>query len=81
LSNVPGLSIAKVKQLQEELGIKSIAELKAAAEAGQIRDLKGFGARTEQRLLETIASEKKKPTQRLHLHQLRITVRAHHRIW
>ena len=73
LSTVPGLSIAKVKQLQEELGIKSIAELKAAAEAGQIRELKGFGARTEQRLLETIASEKKKPKQRLHLHHAQNT--------
>ena len=68
LSTVPGLSIAKVKQLQQELGIKSIAELKAAAEAGRIRELKGFGAKTEQRLLEAITSEKKKAKQRLHLH-------------
>jgi DNA polymerase (family X) len=68
LSSVPGLSLAKVQQLQTELGIKSVAELKAAAEAGRIRELKGFGAKTEQRLLDTIASEKKKPKQQLHLH-------------
>src|SRR4030095_7350444 len=73
LSTVPGLSITKVKQLQQELGIKSIAELKAAAEAGRIRELKGFGAKTEQRLLETIASERKKPKQRLHLHHAQNT--------
>ena len=42
LSAVPGLSLSKVQQLHEELGISSVEELKAAAEAGQIRDLKGI---------------------------------------
>lgn len=68
LSTIPGLSLAKVKQLHDELGINSIAELKAAAEAGQLRNLKGFGAKTEQRLLEQINQPKEKPRQRLHLH-------------
>lgn len=68
LSAVPGLSLGKVQQLHEELGINSVAELKAAAEAGKIRDLKGFGAKTEQRLLETLSKKTQKPTQRLHLH-------------
>ena len=68
MSAVPGLSLSKVKQLHEELGIASVAELKAAAEAGKIRDLKGFGPKTEQRLLELLAAPVKKPSQRLHLH-------------
>ena len=69
LSLVPGLSLAKIKQLHDELGITSIEELKAAAEAGRLRDLKGFGAKTEQRLLEQIGKAKeKKPRERLHLH-------------
>ena len=69
LSTVPGLSLNKIKQLHEELGITSVAELKAAAEAGQLRNLKGFGAKTEQRLLEQIGKPKeKKPRERLHLH-------------
>jgi DNA polymerase (family 10) len=69
LSTVPGLSLSKIKQLHEELGITSIAELKAAAEAGQIRNLKGFGKKTEERLLEQIGKPKeKKPRERLHLH-------------
>jgi len=67
LSGVPGLSLSKVQQLHEQ-GISSVAELKAAAEAGQIRDLKGFGAKTEQRLLETLAAKKERRTHRLHLH-------------
>lgn len=68
LSTVPGLSLPKVRQLHEELGISSVAELKAAAEAGKLRDLKGFGAKTEQRLLEQISKPKEKPRQRLYLH-------------
>ena len=69
LSAVPGLSLSKVQQLHEELGIASVAELKAAAEAGKIRELKGFGAKTEQRLLETLSKKAQKPSkQRLHLH-------------
>jgi DNA polymerase (family 10) len=71
LSGVPGLSIAKIKTLHDALGITSIAELKAAAEAGQIRNIKGFGAKTEEKLLETIASHRQraKNEERLHLHR------------
>ena len=69
LSTVPGLSLNKIKQLHEELGITTVAELKAAAESGQVRNLKGFGAKTEERLLEQLAKPKeKKPRERLHLH-------------
>jgi len=68
MSAVPGLSLSKVQQLHEELGINSVAELKAAAEAGKIRELKGFGAKTEERLLETLSTNNQKPPQRLHLH-------------
>ncbi len=68
LSLVPGLSLNKVKQLHDELGISSVEELKAAAEAGKLRDLKGFGVKTEQRLLRQISEPKEKPRQQLHLH-------------
>ena len=68
LSAVPGLSVDKIRQLQEELGITSIAELKAAAEAGQLRTLKGFGPKTEQRLLAHVSSPVQKPKRRLYLH-------------
>ena len=68
LSAVPGLSVEKIRRLQDELGITSIAELRAAAEAGKLQELKGFGAKTEQRLLAQIANPVKKPKRRLHLH-------------
>src|SRR6185437_10534989 len=71
LSAVPGLSVSKIKSLHEALGITSIAELKAAAEAGKIRTLKGFGAKTEASLLETISNHRQrgKQAERLHLHR------------
>lgn len=71
LSGVPGLSISKIKTLHEALGITSIAELKSAAEAGKIRGIKGFGAKTEEKLLETIANHRQraKTEERLHLHR------------
>ena len=54
LSGVPGLSISKIQTLHEALGITSIAELKAAAESGKIKGIKGFGAKTEQKLLHKL---------------------------
>src|SRR6185436_10515949 len=60
LSAVPGLSIGKIKTLHEALGITSLAELKAAAEAGEIRNLKGFGAKTEEKLIESITSHRQR---------------------
>lgn len=70
LSGVLGLSINKIKTLHEALGITSVAELKAAAEAGRIQDIKGFGGKTEQKLLETLAAHRQraKTQTRLHLH-------------
>jgi len=68
LSSVPGLSVQKIRVLQDELGITSIAELKAAAEAGKLREIKGFGPKTEERLLKELATPVQKPKRRLHLH-------------
>ena len=61
LSNVPGLSVKKVERLHEELGISTVEELKAACESGQVRNVKGFGAKTEQRILAAIASAQNSP--------------------
>ena len=71
LSTVPGLSIAKIKQLHEGLGISSVEELKNAAETGRIRTLKGFGEKTEAKLVETLSDHTKrsKKPKRLHLHR------------
>ena len=67
LSSVPGLSVEKIKQL-DEAGISSIAQLKAAAENGRLETLKGFGPKTAQRLVTQLSTPIQKPKRRLHLH-------------
>ena len=52
---VPGVGPRTVRLLQTELGIGSLDELRAAAEAGGLRGVKGLSARTEQNILEGIA--------------------------
>lgn len=44
----------RTRAIHEELGISSLKQLKEAAEAGEIRKLSGFGARTEQKILDEV---------------------------
>jgi DNA polymerase (family 10) len=52
---LPGIGPRTVRQLHAELGVASIADLRAAAEGGRVRGLRGLGGRTEQLILEGIA--------------------------
>jgi DNA polymerase (family 10) len=52
---VPGLGPSKAARLHKELGIQSLDQLRAACEAGQVQHLKGFGAKTEQMILQGLA--------------------------
>jgi DNA polymerase (family X) len=51
---VQGLGPKKVKALYEELGIDDLDKLRAACEADQVAGLKGFGAKTQQNILESL---------------------------
>jgi DNA polymerase (family 10) len=51
---IPGLGPKKVKVLYEELKIGSVDDLKKAAEKKKIRELSGFGKKTEKDILEEI---------------------------
>ena len=51
---IPGIGPKKVGAMFETLGVDSLDALKAAAEAGQIAELKGFGKKTEQLILDNI---------------------------
>jgi DNA polymerase (family 10) len=55
LLRVPGLGPKKIKALHDELKIESLADLHAAAEAGKIAGLKGFGQKTAAKILEGVA--------------------------
>jgi DNA polymerase (family 10) len=52
LLRIPGLGPKKIKTLSDELRIEGLADLRAAAEAGKIAKLKGFGEKTEKAILE-----------------------------
>ena len=54
LSLVPGMTRARIAALHQALGIRGLDDLKAAAEGGRIRTVKGFGPRTEEKILEGI---------------------------
>jgi DNA polymerase (family 10) len=51
---IPGLGPRKVKALYDNLGIRSIEELKQAAREERIRKLAGFGKKSEERILKDI---------------------------
>jgi len=54
LTSVEGVGPKTVGSLYTELDITGLDELEAAAEAGEIREIKGFGPKTEQNILENI---------------------------
>lgn len=51
---IPGLGGKKVKKLHDALGVESIDALKAACEAGQVAALKGFGPKSQEKILSGI---------------------------
>jgi DNA polymerase (family 10) len=54
MMQVPDMGPKKARRLWEELNIASVAELRTAAEAGKLRVLKGFGEKSEQKILKGI---------------------------
>jgi DNA polymerase (family 10) len=54
LTAVEGVGPKTVGTLYEELGIKTLDDLESAASAGDIQAVKGFGAKTEQNILDGI---------------------------
>jgi DNA polymerase (family X) len=54
LLGVPELGPKKAAALQKALGISGVADLERACLEGRVRGVRGFGARTEQRILEGI---------------------------
>lgn len=55
---IPGIGPKTARTLWMEGGLTDISQLRAAAAAGQLRDLPGLGARSEARILDAIKSMK-----------------------
>lgn len=78
LFRIPGLGAKKIKVLHEELKINSLDELESACD-GTIAALKGFGEKTEKKILEGIAFARKH--QGLHLVHKAMAEAEHLREW
>ena len=59
LTSIEGLGPKSVYKLYKKLGIKTVNELEKAAKAGKLRDLEGFGEKSEQKILKGIEFAKK----------------------
>jgi DNA polymerase (family 10) len=53
---IPGFGPKKIKKVHEELGIDTMEGLRSACEAGQVRALSGFGAKSEEKILQGMAN-------------------------
>jgi DNA polymerase (family X) len=49
---LPGLGVKKVKALYDQLHVDNLDALRAACEDGRVAKLKGFGAKTQQKILD-----------------------------
>ncbi|MEF8851430.1 MAG: DNA polymerase/3'-5' exonuclease PolX [Haloarculaceae archaeon] len=54
LTRVEGVGPKTVGSLYEALGVRTLDDLQAAAENGEIREVSGFGAKTEENILENL---------------------------
>lgn len=54
MAAVPGLGPKRIKLLYDRLHIRTLEDLRRAARAGRIRGLKGFGEKSEQRILAAL---------------------------
>jgi DNA polymerase (family X) len=57
LLRLPGLGPKKVSALHSKLNVGSLEALQSAAAAGRLRELPGFGEKTERRLLDAVDAQ------------------------
>ena len=60
LLRVPKLGLRKVGILHAQLGVGNLDDLEAACRAGRVAKLKGFGEKTQQKILEGISYARKR---------------------
>src|SRR3954471_11596745 len=56
MTRLPGLGPKRARRLFDELGIASLGDLRAAAEAQQLRGVRGFGPKFEEAMLAAFAA-------------------------
>jgi DNA polymerase (family 10) len=73
LLRLPGMGPRTVRAVYTQLGVRTLEELKAAAEAGRLRTLRGLSQRTEAQVLKAIEGFER-ADRRLLLHHARAIV-------
>ncbi|HVS29930.1 MAG TPA: helix-hairpin-helix domain-containing protein [Thermoanaerobaculia bacterium] len=63
LLKIPGLGLTKIAVLHSQVGIASLDELETAAREGRLAKLRGFGAKTQARILENIGKARRRESQ------------------
>lgn len=56
MMSVPGVGPRKATRLHQALRLRGLADLERAARAGRLRTVKGFGVRTEERILKELGA-------------------------
>jgi DNA polymerase (family 10) len=67
LLEIPGLGPRRARALHESLGIDTLEDLASAARAGHVRELAGFGKKTEQAILSALEQRRSRPRRTLWL--------------
>ncbi len=65
LLNIPGLGPERVKDLYQKLGIETKEDLKKAVQQGKVRELDGFGEKTEKNILKALSKKSQKERTKL----------------
>jgi len=55
IATLPGLGPKRVKLLYDKLGVRSLDDLRRAVKSGRLRELRGFGVKTEQNISAALA--------------------------
>ena len=63
LLRVPGFGLTKIGLVHEKLGIGSLDELEAAAREGRLAKLRGFGPKTQTKIIEGIEKARRRESQ------------------
>jgi DNA polymerase (family 10) len=60
-TRLPGLGPKTARKIWQELGVTTLADLKAAAKAERLRALPGIGAKLEERIVKELSGKRKAP--------------------
>ena len=72
LARLIGLSSSRLVAVGKELGIRTADELREAAAAGRLREVKGIGPSTERKILAGLARDDRRPRRGMLIHRARL---------